>query len=1089
MARASTKKKAGGDQKRVSISDFHKMLVLAKWALGIFNEACFETVSQLLKVHNLEGVDEETGHTRFYNMLVGSNLFYLDAGARCTKDELSAYDLRIVGYWNRITEKRNRLEGTVYNLKYYQYLTLLVTELYLDWYFNRPDALLAELNSAIAAYNEGCPKETLPGVVMSDLNKISFWEATGAGKTLLMDINILQYAFYAKTKPDHTILLTPDEGLTKQHIKELSLSDIPAQIITDSNSLFTNDGYTVGVIDAGKIISDESKRKKGEKSFLAEEFEGKNLVLVDEGHNGSSKADGERRRVREQLCKDGFSFEYSATFGQAVAKASGKDGTNLRAHYARNILFDYSYKYFYDDGYGKNAFILNMHDAQDKERVFEYLCANLLKFVQQHAIFVHEPKTMADFNIEKPLCMFVGNTVTGKQGEDDKDSLSDVETVVEFFARVLNEREHVERLFEKFIRNEAVLMNSKGFNMLNQAFTPMLGWYEDGKACYHAMLKLVFHATTHQRLKVTHLKGPDEIVLSVGQSNPFAVVHIGNSAGFVKKIGNSTSLDVMPANDFASSVFDNVNEKDSTVNFIIGSRKFTQGWSCWRVSAMGLLNMGVSEGTQIIQLFGRGVRLKGRGFSLKRSLPRERPKGSFLEKMETLNVFGVRAEYMVTFRTYLDEEGITTEDSILTLKFDVKRMPNIPNLTITDIKDGYKLNQKLGYKTQKVTLFIIPEDVAKKIKTPHFKYEDFSYLQSLQKGTSEKVGSSDAKTDVKIDQNALAFFDWDGIYRRLMDVKARRGYWNLKLEKARLVDFVCSGDDWYTLYSRPEDVTFDSLEKLMHMQDLMEKLLHGYMDNFYKTLQRLYEDQHMVKKTLSIDDLPKEYEFQIQANSDGNIWNTRLLELKSVIESGDFSPVEKNKWSKGDLIALFFNRHLYEPLFYTKKGVQLPLRLRPILFDSPSEVRFLKDLEAFYNAPENAEIFKNVDLYLMRNPANKSKGIGFAQAGNFYPDFLMWLVDKATGRQYLTFIDPKGLRNVSFEDPKLNFSVECKNLQKSLNRDDKNPIVLNSVILSETSWMDPLIAQHSVEEWQTKNVLFMDSKDYLATLFTLSRVE
>ena len=83
---------------------------------------------------------------------------------------------------------------------------------------------------------------------------------------------------------------------------------------------------------------------------------------------------------------------------------------------------------------------------------------------------------------------------------------------------------------------------------------------------------------------------------------------------------------------------------------MIGSKKFTEGWSSWRVSTMGLLNMGKSEGSQIIQLFGRGVRLKGQGYSLKRSLPGERPHGVHLEKLETLNIFGINADYMEKFR-------------------------------------------------------------------------------------------------------------------------------------------------------------------------------------------------------------------------------------------------------------------------------------------------------------------------------------------------------------------------------------------------------------------------------------------------------
>jgi hypothetical protein len=51
----------------------------------------------------------------------------------------------------------------------------------------------------------------------------------------------------------------------------------------------------------------------------------------------------------------------------------------------------------------------------------------------------------------------------------------------------------------------------------------------------------------------------------------------------------------------------------------IGSKKFIEGWDCWRVSAMGLMHVGRAEGTQIIQFFGRGVRLKGYVWSLKRS--------------------------------------------------------------------------------------------------------------------------------------------------------------------------------------------------------------------------------------------------------------------------------------------------------------------------------------------------------------------------------------------------------------------------------------------------------------------------------------
>ena len=73
----------------VSIPEFHRMLVLARWALGIFNEASFETISAMLKASNLEGLNDEDGHTRFYHAVVNT-LFYLGDDAKCTKDEVAA---------------------------------------------------------------------------------------------------------------------------------------------------------------------------------------------------------------------------------------------------------------------------------------------------------------------------------------------------------------------------------------------------------------------------------------------------------------------------------------------------------------------------------------------------------------------------------------------------------------------------------------------------------------------------------------------------------------------------------------------------------------------------------------------------------------------------------------------------------------------------------------------------------------------------------------------------------------------------------------------------------------------------------------
>jgi hypothetical protein len=126
----------------------------------------------------------------------------------------------------------------------------------------------------------------------------------------------------------------------------------------------------------------------GEKTVAVEAFEGNNLVLVDEGHRGTGTAAGAWMSRRESLVRGGFAFEYSATFGQAVAKGltvlkaeeelrkkKSKvlfETSNLkkleavqkqqlaltsderrkartlgtREIYAKSILFDYSYNFF-----------------------------------------------------------------------------------------------------------------------------------------------------------------------------------------------------------------------------------------------------------------------------------------------------------------------------------------------------------------------------------------------------------------------------------------------------------------------------------------------------------------------------------------------------------------------------------------------------------------------------------------------------------------------------------------------------------------------------------------------------------------------
>ena len=218
-AKTESNKKAAGKKR-----SFHQDLVLNRWVLGFFQGGTLAALKQRLGDDRLEGVDED-GQTRFFQEL-SRGLFN---PYKVSEAELRRYDLNVLAHWQAITVQRNKREGHALQMKYFQYLSLLFTEVYLDWYFNHRQDLLDSLNEEMAEYRTEAGAEPLRDFEADDLNKIAFWNATGSGKTLLLHVNIRQYLHYFQAgRQDHypskIILLTPNEGLSRQHLEELHKS-------------------------------------------------------------------------------------------------------------------------------------------------------------------------------------------------------------------------------------------------------------------------------------------------------------------------------------------------------------------------------------------------------------------------------------------------------------------------------------------------------------------------------------------------------------------------------------------------------------------------------------------------------------------------------------------------------------------------------------------------------------------------------------------------------------------------------------------------------------------------------------------------
>jgi hypothetical protein len=1094
---------------------FHQELVLNQWVMRFFKGGTLQSLKARLGEERHEGIEED-GQTGFFHE-IHHNLFEIDS---ITEPELRRYDLNIVKHWNEITEERNKVENTVLNMKYFQYLSLLFTEIYLDWYFNRPQELLNALNDHSVTFNAQQDIEhRFQSFNVDDLNKLAFWNATGSGKTLLLHVNLKQYLHYFQNGksdyyPDKIILLTPNEGLSRQHLEELQLSGFGFGRLFDKNRSGVFKG-TVEVIDINKL-GDEM----GDKTVAVEAFEGNNLVLIDEGHKGTGTAAGAWMRRREALVRGGFAFEYSATFGQAVAKgltvlkaeeeiqkkkakllfgsgrltglsADEKLAVQLtsdekrharilatRETYAKNILFDYSYKFFYEDGYGKESLILNLKDDDyaDADIARQYLTACLLSFYQQQYLWSSNQDKLGDFNIEKPLWVFVGNTVSGEN--------SDTLNVLKFLAGFLNDEAKTKQWIADLLSNTPRLLDAKGRNIFNNRFSPLMQLNAD--QVYADILEKLFNVSSRQRLKLVNLKTTKgELALKVGDGDPFGLINIGDDAGFYNEAQKPENVILFDTEDdeFSPSMFGKINNKNSKLNVLIGSRKFTEGWSSWRVSTMGLLNMGKGEGSQIIQLFGRGVRLKGKDYSLKRSTPSQRPQGINLERLETLNIFGVNAGYMATFKEYLKEEGITPQDEIIEIDFETQT--NLPNTQLKSLalKDGYKDNQIKGFKrTHFPELYEVPSEFVGKIKLAHIELDLYPKLEAMAAG---KTLDGDApllsiRHEGKIDFANMAMFDFDRIYLAVQEFKLQRSWSNLRLDRQRLVDFCSQKNEWYTLLIPKAELAITKFSDIKKQEDILIRLLLDYTDRFYKSLKNAYEGQFydIVKLNADNDALPKIIHFEIENSADGEAYEKQIRSLQQLVKDKKIG--EANQWNAGQMVAISFGHHLYFPMFAIEGDV--PLKMRPLAFDAPSEIQFVRDLESFYRSESGKQIIGKRSIYLLRNADSKSKGLGFALAGNFYPDFLLWLVDDETGKQWLSFVDPKGLRQMNLNDPKLGLYKEIKDVEVKLN--DPN-LTLNAFVLSATSFSDLLNVSFKKSDLEERNVLFMDdgASSYLSKLF------
>ena len=246
--------------------------------------------------------------------------------------------------------------------------------------------------------------------------------------------------------------------------------------------------------------------------------------------------------------------------------------------------------------------------------------------------------------------------------------------------------------------------------------------------------------------------------MSYGSGDYWGIINVGNGLNYInnykdENVEKVTTTSIVISNN-EKYLFENIDKPQSPINVLIGSRKFAEGWNCFRVSVIGLINLGKTKGNKIIQIFGRGVRLKGLKNDGKRKHIshiddyfkdlRIDNDSNNLKKLETLCVFSLQKSYLEVFT-----EAISGELEI-TKSFDISVKPRT-----FEYKDG-----KLTYMSEAKETFEywanskqLPKINGINVNLNPSKTYDSPYL-SMEHGSNKAVITYPGRENLTLDFNA-----------------------------------------------------------------------------------------------------------------------------------------------------------------------------------------------------------------------------------------------------------------------------------------------------------------------------------------------
>ena len=472
---------------------------------------------------------------------------------------------------------------------------------------------------------------------------------------------------------------------------------------------------------------------------------------------------------------------------------------------------------------------------------------NLLSFYEQQRVFEEQAKALRPYNLENPLWVFVGSTVNAVYTEN-KQKRSDVLTVARFLHHVLeNKRGWAVKTIKKLIEGKTGLVTPDGRDVFEDKFKYLRESGLSPEKAYQDILVNVLHAPAGGGLHLCNIRGSTgEIGLKASSAEDyFGLIYIGDTSTFKKLVEEEDSGITLEEDAVSGSLFDGISEPETSIDVLIGAKKFMEGWNSWRVSNMGLLNIGRKEGSEIIQLFGRGVRLRGKEFSLKRSAALDGKHPDHVGLLETLNIFAVRANYMSHFREYLEKEGIETE-GYLELPLFIQPNKNFleKGLVVPRVPEDRD--------------FVVEEDILLEPDPAISVRVDMSLkVQALE---SSPVGVTvvdlSAGREQPIPIESFELVDWEKAYLDLLEYKEHKSLTNLVIRPDAPREILLHDEPGrlYRLVADESVVRPQSFTGTALLQEAVTNIVQKYADAFYRANRERWDSNHMVYRALDESD-------------------------------------------------------------------------------------------------------------------------------------------------------------------------------------------------------------------------------------------